>query len=281
MTIHETAQSRSNGSSFYRRSKKQVLRWSQRIGGFLILVLVWESFVRIAGIGAYILPSPSLIIQTLLEISARLANNAWYTGWEILIGFLISASVGIPIAIAVAFSRFVERTVYPIVLFFQIIPKIAIAPLFIIWFGFGFAPKVMIVCLLCFFPIVLSTIAGFKSIDDELIELAKSTGASKWRTFFKIRLPHALPSAFTGLKVAAAMAGTAAVVAEFVASDNGLGYLLLIYNGNLETAKVFAVISVLSVMGLAFYYIVEALERAAIPWHVAYRNSSGSAPPLV
>ncbi len=125
-------------------------------------------------------------------------------------------------------------------MFLQIVPKIAIAPLFIIWFGFGFLPKLLLVFLLSFFPIVVSSIAGFKSLDPDVMDLARSTGAGRWRLFVKIRLPQALPDIFTGLKVGAALAATAAVVAEFVASNKGLGYLLLEYNGNLETGMVFA-----------------------------------------
>jgi NitT/TauT family transport system permease protein len=162
--------------------------------------------------------------------------------------------------------------------FLQIVPKIAIAPLFIIWFGFGFMPKLLLVFLLSFFPIVVSSIAGFKSVDPDVMDLARSTGAGAWRLFAKIRLPQALPDIFTGLKVGAALAATAAVVAEFVASNKGLGYLLLEYNGNLETPMVFAVIIVLSLIGLAIYYAVEFLERITIPWHVSQRGAKGGVP---
>ena len=129
-----------------------------------------------------------------------------------------------------------------------------------------------------FFPIVVSSIAGFKSLDPDVMDLARSTGAGPWRLFVKIRLPQALPDIFTGLKVGAALAATAAVVAEFVASNKGLGYLLLEYNGNLETAMVFAVIIVLSLIGLAVYYAVEFLERIAIPWHVSQRAAKEDVP---
>ncbi len=168
--------------------------------------------------------------------------------------------------------RFVEESVYPLVVFLQIIPKIAIAPLFIIWFGFGLFPKLLIVFLLCFFPIVVASVAGFKAVDPDVMDFARSTGASGMRMFLKIRLPQALPDIFTGLKVGAALSATAAVVAEFVASDRGLGYLLQQYNGQLETPMVFAIIVLLSLIGLAVYYAVRrALERLVIPWHVSQR----------
>ncbi|MFQ5973524.1 MAG: ABC transporter permease, partial [Alphaproteobacteria bacterium] len=178
------------------------------------------------------------------------------------------------LALAIAYSRFIESTLYPVIVFLQIVPKIAIAPLFIIWFGFGFTPKLLLVFLLSFFPIVVSAIAGFKSLDPEIEDLARSTGASEWLMFKKVRLPHAVPSIFTGMKVGAALSATAAVVAEFVASDKGLGFLLLEYNGNLETAMVFAVIVILSAIGLVVYYAVEVLERLTIPWHVSQRGPS-------
>jgi NitT/TauT family transport system permease protein len=166
-----------------------------------------------------------------------------------------------------------EQAIYPVIVFLQIIPKIAIAPLFIIWFGFGFTPKLLLVFLLSFFPIVVSSIVGFKSVDPDVMDFARTTGASGWRLFLKIRLPQALPHIFTGLKVGAALSATAAVVAEFVASDKGLGYLLLQYNGQLETPMVFAIVVLLSLIGLAVYYAVEIIERLAIPWHVSQQSA--------
>src|SRR5678815_4344587 len=159
----------------------------------------------------------------------------------------------------------------------QIVPKIAVAPLFIIWFGFGFTPKLLVVFLLSFFPIVVSSIAGFKAVDPDIMDFARTTGAGPWRLFAKIRLPQALPHIFTGLKVGAALAATAAVVAEFVAADKGLGYLLLQYNGQLETPMVFATIVILSLIGLVVYYTVEVVERIAIPWHVSQQASAKDA----
>lgn len=257
------------------RPRQATPGWILSLTTFAVLFIVWEGGVRLLGVSQYILPPPSVVLSDLASRWDRVAVNTWYTSLEVVVGFVLSIVVAVPLAVAIAFSDRLERTAYPVILFFQIIPKIAIAPLFIIWFGFGFTPKVLLVFLLSFFPIVVSAIAGFKSIDHELVELAHSTGASAWRTFFKIRLPHALPSIFTGLKVAASISATAAVVAEFVASDRGLGYLLLVYNGNLETPMVFAVITVLSILGLVVYYAVEAVERLVIPWHVSYRKGSG------
>ncbi len=255
--------------------------WAQRLKGarqflisFVILFLVWELAVHAFDVKSYLLPAPSLIWQ---EFSGRwryVLDNTWVTTSEILVGYLIAIAVSVPLAVFVAYFPTMERTIYPIIVFLQIVPKIAIAPLFIIWFGFGFTPKILLVFLLSFFPIVVSSIAGFKSIDEETMELAKSTGASSWMIFRKIRLPHAMPAIFTGLKVAAALSSTAAVVAEFVASDKGLGYLLLRYNGDIETPMVFATIMVLSIVGLVVYYAVEYIEKISIPWHVSQRSDT-------
>jgi NitT/TauT family transport system permease protein len=181
--------------------------------------------------------------------------------------------IGVALALAVAFSKTMANTIYPLLVFFQIVPKIAIAPLFIIWFGFGLMPKVLLVFLLSFFPVVVSAITAFRSVDTDILDLARSTGAGRWRTFRKVQIPHALPTLFTGIKVAAALSATAAVVAEFVASDRGLGYLLLEANGNLNTTMAFGSVFVLTFLGFALYAAVEIAERLLIPWHVSQRGA--------
>jgi NitT/TauT family transport system permease protein len=258
------------------RSTRPALRASTRrwIGAllmFLVLFVLWELVVKLLGIKEYLLPPPSKIWSEFLKRQTVVAGAAWTTTVEIVGGYLLAVVVSIPLAMSIAYSRWVENTVYPVIVFLQIIPKIAIAPLFIIWLGFGLLPKLLIVFLLCFFPIVVSSVAGFKSVDPDVMDFARSTGASASRMFFKIRLPQALPEIFTGLKIGAALSATAAVVAEFVASDRGLGYLLQQYNGQLETPMVFAIIILLSIIGLAVYYFVELVERLVIPWHVAQR----------
>ena len=240
---------------------------------FAALFALWEGAVHLTGVKEYLLPPPSKVWTEFLKRYDTVMASAWVTTQEIIAGYLLAIVVSIPLALTVAYSRFVETAIYPVVVFLQIIPKIAIAPLFIIWFGFGFTPKLLIVFLLSFFPIVVASIAGFKSVDPEITDFARTTGADEWKMFIKIRLPQALPDIFTGLKVGAALSATAAVVAEFVASDRGLGYLLLQYNGNLETPMVFAVIVLLSLIGLTVYYVVEIIERIAIPWHVSQQTA--------
>jgi NitT/TauT family transport system permease protein len=241
---------------------------------FALLILVWEVAVRALGIKEYLLPPPSKVWTEFWKRHDLVMGGAWVTTQEILAGYALAIVVSVPLALAIAYSRFMEQSVYPVIVFLQIVPKIAIAPLFIIWFGFGFTPKVLLVFLLSFFPIVVASIAGFKSADRDVMDFARTTGASGLRMFVKINLPQALPHIFTGLKVGAALAATAAVVAEFVASDKGLGYLLLQYNGQLDTPMVFAIIVLLSLIGLAVYYAVEVVERIAIPWHVSQQGAA-------
>jgi NitT/TauT family transport system permease protein len=255
--------------------------WLRRRAGalamFVLLFAVWEIGVRVLEIKSYLLPAPTKIWADFAKRADIVGSATLVTDSEMLGGYLLAVAVSIPFALAVAYSRFLETSVYPVVVFLQIIPKIAIAPLFIIWFGFGYFPKLLIVFLLSFFPIVVSSIAGFKSVDPEIMDFARTTGAGGWKMFVRIRLPQALPEIFTGLKVGAALSATAALVAEFVASDRGLGYLLLQYNGNLETPMVFAIIVVLSAIGLALYYTVELIEKLTIPWHVS-QNAAGPTP---
>ncbi len=238
---------------------------------FAGVLIAWELAVRLTGTRAYILPAPSVVLSDLAERASTVRDAVYYTAQPMLIGYAAAVVVGVALALVVTFSHGLQAIVYPLIVFLQIVPKIAIAPLFIIWFGYGLAPKILLVFLLSFFPIVVSAIQAFRSVDPDIMDLARSTGASASRVFWRVRVPQALPLLFTGFKVAAALSATAAVVAEFVASDRGLGYLLLEYNNNMNTPMAFAIVLVLSAMGLALYGAVEIIERIAIPWHVSRR----------
>ena len=252
-------------------------RTALAIGGFL---LFWEVFVQLAGVKSYILPAPSAIFAELAGRWPSYTVASWYTLRPMLLGFAAAVIVGIALALLVAFSKRMEQTVYPLLVFFQIVPKIAVAPLFIIWFGFGLFPKVLLVFLLSFFPVVVSAITAFRSVDPDIMDLARTTGAGRWRTFMKVQIPHALPTLFTGIKVAAALSATAAVVAEFVASDRGLGNMLLEANGNLNTTMAFGAIFVLTALGYALYAAVELIETLVIPWHVSQRSVVDAGQPI-
>ena len=242
---------------------------------FAGLLCAWEAAVRLLDLKPYILPAPSAILATLLAKSATISTGAWFTAQPMLAGFAAAVVFGVALALAFSLSRLFEQLVYPQIVFLQIIPKIAVAPLFMIWFGYGMTSKVLIVFLLSFFPVVVAAVQAFRSLDPDILDLARVTGASPWRMFWRVKVPHALPTLFTGFKVAAALAATAAVVAEFVSSDRGLGYLLVDYTNRFDTPGVFAAILVLSLMGLLLYGAVELVERLVIPWHVSQRRIAG------
>ena len=238
---------------------------------FAIVFVAWELTVRLFALPEYLLPGPEPVLVALAQNIRTLAAQSLWTAGTVLAGFLVAAAVAIPLAMLIVISPVLERLLYPPMVATQSIPKSALAPLFIVWFGFGVAPKVAVAFLIAFFPIVIDTIVGLRSIDPAMIQLARSMGAPPRRIFLKLRLPHALPMIFGGLKVASALAVVGALTGEFVGSDRGLGYLLVQASGNLNTALLFATLVILSAMAMAFFYLVEMLERIAIPWHASQR----------
>ncbi|MEO8202297.1 MAG: ABC transporter permease [Betaproteobacteria bacterium] len=250
-----------------------------RIAGFTFPALVvvaalvlWEASARLAGIPAYILPPPSQIAAVMVEKMPLLLRHGWVSTTEIVLGFLLSVIVGIPLALATFLWPAFARSVYPLLVSSQAVPKMAVAPLFIVWFGFGLMPKVFIAFLIAFFPIVINTVVGLAAIEPEKIYLARSMGLSGTATFFKIRLPNALPSIFGGLKIAITLAVVGAVVGEFVGGDAGLGYLLMSANGSMDTPLLFAGLVGLTFIGIVLFLALEVAERFAIPWHNSVRN---------
>jgi NitT/TauT family transport system permease protein len=233
------------------------------------LVAAWELSARLFHIPQWLLPAPSAIAGELIAQPRLFASHALVTAGEIVLGFLLSVVIGIPLAVGMAYSRVFERTLYPILVSSQAVPKVAIAPLLIVWFGFGTLPKVIVAFLIAFFPIVIDTVVGLRSVEPEMLHLARSMGANGWQTFVKIRLPKALPSIFAGLKVAITLAVVGATVGEFVAADRGLGYLLMIASGEMNSRLLFAAIIVLTLIGVAFFLVIETLERALMPWQAA------------
>ena len=188
---------------------------------------------------------------------------------EIVYGYLLAIAISVPLAIAIATSRAVEVSVYPLLVASQVVPKIALAPLFLIWFGFGISSKIVIVTLVAFFPIVVNGVLGLQAVEQEKIYLAQSMGAGRTATFFRVRLPTALPALFGGLKLAAILAVVGAVVGEFIGSNKGLGRTLLLANGLLDTALLFATIGYLTILGVSFYMLIDLAERITIPWHIS------------
>jgi NitT/TauT family transport system permease protein len=189
-----------------------------------------------------------------------------------ILGYLLAIAVAVPMAIAITASPSFDQFITPILLFFQTVPKISIAPLFLVWFGVGILPKVLVAFLISFFPIIIDTAVGLRSIHPDMVDLARSMGATERQFFMRFRLPTSLPYLFSGLKVAASLAVVGAVVGEFVGADRGLGYLLLVANSNLLTPLMFGTIVALTVQGLILFYIIQALETVLIPWHITVRS---------
>lgn len=230
------------------------------------LLIFWELAVHIGRVPQFILPAPSAIGEEIASYWHRLLPNSLVTLSEVLAGFICAVAVGVPLAILIVYSRFMEKAIYPLIVASQTIPKVAIAPLMLTWFGYGMAPKIVIVVLLSFFPIVINSVMGLKSASREMIYLARSMGASPLQTFWKFRLPQALPSIFAGLKLATALSVIGAIVAEFIGANAGLGYLILIAGANFDIARQFASVVMISAIGMLFFYTLEQIERFAIPW---------------
>lgn len=238
----------------------------------VLLVLGWDLGIRVFDIKPYLIPNPWSVAQQLVVEWPMLWRETLPTLYATLGGFAASAVVGVAIAMWISYSRLVESFVYPLLVFSQSIPKVAIAPLFVVWFGFGILPKIIVAFLLGFFPVVVATVQGFKSVEPDVIDLARSMGANPWKVFIKFRLPTALPSIFSGLKVSVTLAVVGAVVGEFVGSNSGIGYVLQKANGTFDLPLMFAGLVILSMVGVLLFLAIEVIERALMPWHQSQRN---------
>jgi NitT/TauT family transport system permease protein len=235
---------------------------------------IWDVAVRVFKIPGHLVPSPEQVFGAGMKNLSSIGAHSLWTVFAVLLGFALAAIFAVSLAIVIVLSPTMERIIYPPMVAIQSIPKIALAPLFVVWFGFGVVPKVAVAFLICFFPVVVDTIVGLRNTDPALIQLARSMGAGPRKIFLKLRLPGALPSLFGGLKVASALAVVGALTGEFIGSDTGLGYLLISASGMLNTALLFAILVVLSLLATAFFYAIEVLERFLIPWHVSQRAHS-------
>jgi len=255
---------------------KTLIKRLTPLAGILAFLVVWEVAVIVFKVRPYLLPAPTVILQAFVTNLSKLMTHGWVTIYEMMLGYILAVAIAVPLAIAITSSQRFDAFVTPTLLFFQVVPKIAIAPLFLVWFGVGPTPKVFVAFLISFFPIVIDTAVGLRSITPEMIDLARSMGASRMQIFSEFRLPTSLPYLFGGLKVAATLAVAGAVVGEFVGADKGLGYLLLVTNSNMQTALMFATIVALTIIGLIFFYCIEFLESLLIPWHVTQRAREGT-----
>jgi NitT/TauT family transport system permease protein len=243
-----------------------ILRHSLPALVFVALIAAWWAAGAPFGAPAYLLPPPQDVLPRLVTSRVSLWNHSLITLQEIFLGFALSIVTAIPMGLVIALSPTAKRMLYPLLMFIQLVPKIAIAPLFVVWVGFGMTSKVLLTLLLTFFPLLLASMAGFQILDQRLLYLTRSMGATFWQTFRYLRFPAALPVIFGGLKTSATIAATAAIVAEFVGANKGLGYILLQATGTLDTTYVFAILFLLTIIGLALNSVVEIAEYFMTPW---------------
>jgi NitT/TauT family transport system permease protein len=237
----------------------------------IAFLVLWSAGVRVFEIPDYLLPAPEDVIRRIARDWYVLARNASYTVQSVLSGFAAAVLVSVPLAFAVVLSRSVERVTMPFLVMSQTIPKVAIAPILVVWLGFGILPKIAIVFLIAFFPIVVSTVVGLKSVESDMIDLVRSMGARTLKIMLRVRGPTALPQMFAGFKIAICLSVVGAIVGEFVGSDKGLGYLLLTATGTLDGTLVWSALFILIAIGIVLFAMVSKLERLAIPWHVSIR----------
>jgi len=241
----------------------------------VVMVIAWEIGCDLAKVPVWLLPAPSRIWTETLQLLPVLPGHIYATLTSIVGGFLVAVVAAVPLAIAVVYSPFLRRVIYPPLLMFQSVPKVAIAPLLLMWLGYGLQSNIVIAATVAFFPIVVNTATGLEAVESELLDLTRSFDAAKPKVFWKLRLPWAMPYFFSSLKVAITFAVIGAVVAEFIGSDKGLGYLILASSGAMNTAAMFSVLVILSVIGILCFYAVIVCEQLLCPWYLPGQQDKG------
>ena len=253
----------------YREARLDLALPALAVAGFFV---VWYLVVELLRLPGYLLPSPVAVARELTLRWRLFLFHGWVTLWAVIAGFLLSIVVAGPLAVLIVSSRTLERMLMPLIVISQTVPKVAIAPLFVIWMGFGHLPKISVAFLIAFFPILVATIGGLKSVETELLDLVRSMSATRAQVIRKVQIPTALPQFFSGLKISVCLAVVGAIVGEFVGSDRGLGFLLLTSTGDLNAKQLYATLLILIVMGVILFGIVCELEKRLLPWHVSVRG---------
>lgn len=251
------------------RFRRLLRRWGPAASFILGLLAFWELAARYTGIPEWLLPAPSAIWRAGLEAGPMLAEHVWRTLAETAAGLLASIVTGLLLALAIDLSPWLKRALYPLLVISQTIPLMALAPLLVVWFGFGLLPRVLLVTLVCFFPIAMNTAQGLESTDPDVLALLSSMGASRRQILWKARLPSALPAAFGGLRIAATYSVIGAVISEWVGASKGLGIFMLRAANSFLTARLFATIALTSALSVAIFALVLLLERICLPWYFA------------
>ena len=240
--------------------------WLLPVAAVVVLLAIWQIYVDAGGVSQLVLPSPHAVARALVDDRGTLWHNLVRTGLEILLGILVAAVFGFAAATVIHLSALARQALYPLLAASQAVPIVVVAPLVIVWLGFGLLPKLAIIGLVCFFPIVVTTLLGLDTVDPDLIKLMRTFDASRLQTFRLVELPSALPGLFTGTKLAAVYAVVGAVFAEQAGASSGLGYLLIETIGNLETAEAFATVFVLSAFAILLFAVLTVIERRVLPW---------------
>lgn len=241
-------------------------RGAEMAAWFIGFLVAWELLVRLSGVSDLLLPPPTAVFARLYTGWDHIYPQAIVTLQLIVIGFLAGAIPAIPLGFAVVMVPILQRTLYPFLVFLNVIPKVALVPLLLVWFGFGGIPKVIVAALLVFFPIMVNCIAGFQSLDPRLLHITRSMGAGSWQTLWYLRLPTAIPFIISGMKISTVLAVTVVIVAEFVGSNDGLGYLILRAVANHDLPLAFAALFVAGLMGVALSFLGDLAERASRHW---------------
>ncbi|MBE9039395.1 ABC transporter permease [Oscillatoriales cyanobacterium LEGE 11467] len=233
---------------------------------FIFFIFLWELTVQNFSISPLVLPAPSAVLKVLVERFGYLAFHAGITFLEAVLGFLLGSIAGFALATLFLFSRTAEQAIYPYAVAIKAIPLVALAPLVVAWFGSGLFSKVFLAAIITFFPVLVNSLDGFKSVESDALDLFHVWSASQWQIFIKFRVFHALPSLFAGLKVSSSFAIVGAVVAEFIGSEQGIGFAIKSSSYFLSTDLTFAAILVSALIGLAFFWLISALERKIVFW---------------
>lgn len=255
-----------------KRAAKAIVNYLPAILLLVLLAAGWQAYVRIADVNSVILPAPTEIAQATWENRGSLLSDLMVTMREIVYGFLLGVAVGIVCGILIVYSRLMERTLYPLVITSQAVPIFAIAPLLVIWFGFGITPKVLMAAVIVFFPICVNQVEGLRSADRGAIELMRSYGASEWRVFRSVRLPASTPFLLAGMQLGVTYAVIGAVVAEWLGASDGIGYRMVVANSLSQTEIVFAAIFLVAVVGVAMFALVRIVGDLAFPWQARRRG---------
>ena len=231
-----------------------------------ILVVLWQTVVIVFKIPTYLVPLPTAVGQSLLTNWNMLLQNMYVTVQEILIGFVVGVAIGFALALLVVSSRLIGRMLSPLITVAQVIPKVALAPIFLIWFGYGMLSKIVITVVICFFPVVLNSIKGFTTVDQDLLDLLKSLAASKSQVFIKAQLPNSLPYFMAALKISMTFAIIGAVVGEWIGASHGIGYVMLVASSDFQNPLLYAAIIVISVVGIILVGVVDIAESLLMKW---------------